>query len=56
MNILTFDELVDACKKQEKHIYELIQEIEAADADTPVLSPLPFSPVLSAETYRRHFP
>lgn len=36
MNILTFDELVDACKKQEKHIYELIQEIEAADADTSV--------------------
>ena len=36
MNILTFDELVEECKKQEKNIYELIQEIEAADADISV--------------------
>ncbi len=36
MNILTFDELVEECKKHKKNIYELIQEIEAADADTSI--------------------
>ncbi len=36
MNILTFDELIDECKKNKKNIYELIQEIEATDADTSI--------------------
>ena len=36
MNILTFDELINECQKQEKNIYELIQEIEAADADITI--------------------
>ena len=36
MNIMTFDELVDLCKKNNKTIYELSQESEAAEADTTV--------------------
>ncbi len=36
MNIMTFDELVDLCKKNNKKIYELSQESEAAEADTTV--------------------
>ena len=36
MSVMTFEELVEECRKQNKTIYELVEFEEAAESDTTV--------------------